>query len=191
MRKNIIAILFLIFSTAQAISAIHLVSVTSSSYVPANVSVMLGDTVRFVWQAGNHPTSSLDGEWTTFTMDQNHTQHDLKMNNSGVFNYQCDFHASFGMTGVINVAPVLGNKISKTSKVRMYPNPATEFVNIELSDVVADEVEILSLCGHPIVTEPISGNAKVLTFNIPSGEYVVSIRRKGEVIETRKLVVGK
>lgn len=189
MKANVLTFVILLSSFA-ANSTVHVVTVRNFAYDPSTINAFVGDTVRFIWESGIHPTSSLDAEWPTFTISSSHTEHDIKMSNLGTFEYQCDSHVSGGMTGVITVDPLLGTKTGLSSKVKVYPNPAKERVSIDLADVIADEVQIVTMCGHIVHTEFISGSVRSFHTDLPLGRYLISVRRKGEVVETRKLIVG-
>ena len=74
-------------------------------YVPANVTCLVGDTIRFVWVSGFHPTRSLDGTTIPLVnMDGSggiNSVYKIKMLTAGTVPYECTAHA--GMTGTITV----------------------------------------------------------------------------------------
>lgn len=74
-------------------------------YVPANVTCLVGDTIRFVWISGFHPTQSLDGTTIPLVnMDGSggiNSVYKIKMLAAGSVPYECTVHS--GMTGTITV----------------------------------------------------------------------------------------
>lgn len=106
-----LSLLILTAFAFKANATIHIVLADNFFYAPATVTVEEGDTVRFQWVAGNHPTSSTTGDWTTFIafpLNSGAPTFDLVMSDEGTYNYQCDFHAGLGMVGTIIVNPGAG-----------------------------------------------------------------------------------
>ncbi|MBI1193533.1 MAG: T9SS type A sorting domain-containing protein [Bacteroidetes bacterium] len=89
-----------------AFATVHVVNALNFFYSPDVITVNTGDTVRFQWVAGSHPTSSTSGDWSSFVffpLNASQPQFDLVFNNPGTYNYQCDFHVSLGMIGTVVV----------------------------------------------------------------------------------------
>lgn len=74
-------------------------------YVPANVTCLVGDTIKFVWISGFHPTQSLNGTTIPLVnMDGSggvNSVYKIKMLTAGSVPYECTAHG--GMGGVITV----------------------------------------------------------------------------------------
>ncbi len=74
-------------------------------YVPANVTCLVGDTIKFVWVSGFHPTQSLNGTTIPLVnMDGSggvNSIYKIKMLAAGSVPYECTAHG--GMTGTITV----------------------------------------------------------------------------------------
>jgi plastocyanin len=102
-----ITLLLLSFAFAPAAFAtVHVVSALNFFYSPSSITINTGDTVRFQWVAGSHPTSSTSGDWASFVffpLNASQPVFDLVFNNPGTYNYQCDFHVSLGMIGTVVV----------------------------------------------------------------------------------------
>lgn len=95
-----------LFVPTLAFADVVVVQALNFFYSPASVTVSAGDTVRFQWVAGSHPTSSTTGDWAGFVffpLNSSQPTYDLVMPSPGTFNYQCDFHAGIGMIGTITV----------------------------------------------------------------------------------------
>jgi plastocyanin len=87
-------------------ATVHIVLADNFFYAPSSLTIDEGDTVRFQWVNGNHPTSSTTGDWSspvTFPLDAGNTSNDLVFPDAGVYDYQCDFHVFLGMVGTITV----------------------------------------------------------------------------------------
>ena len=89
---------------------VHEVIVQNIQYVPDNITVSPGDTVRFIWESGEHPTMSgtcgePDGEFSR-TVDEESPVVDWLISDdaSGIIDYYCANHCGSGMVGQINVA---------------------------------------------------------------------------------------
>jgi len=103
---RIFAFLLAFGAASAAHATVHVVSALNFFYSPDVITINTGDTVRFQWVGGNHPTSSTSGDWSSFVFfPLNSTQpvFDLVFPNPGTYNYQCDFHVSIGMIGTVNV----------------------------------------------------------------------------------------
>ncbi len=79
----------------------------------------------------------------------------------------------------------------------LYPNPATDFINIRLSKQILNEhqfiLEILDIDGRILKTQSLSNTDEKNAFQIPvqglqKGIYFIRLKRKN-LIETRKLVL--
>jgi len=86
------AILF--FVSAQA--TIHVVHVKNYQFSPSNVTALVGDTIRWVWDDGFHTTTSTSvpsGASTWNAPMQSATDiFDYKIPVAGTYNYVCSFH---------------------------------------------------------------------------------------------------
>jgi len=108
--RKILLILLLSFLTPFVVlqATIHEVEVTNFSYIPASLTIEDGDTVRYLWIEGNHPTvSGVDGNndevFTSFPMNSDNTVFDLVLPGPGEYPYFCAFHFMQGMLGSITV----------------------------------------------------------------------------------------
>ena len=112
MIKNLLATAVLIIGTlvssitmAQSTVTIQVGPGGSNTYSPADVTVAVGDTIKFVWVSGFHPTQSND--LTTIplvNMDGTggvNSIYKIKMLTAGSFPYVCTAHG--GMGGTITV----------------------------------------------------------------------------------------
>ena len=112
MIKNLLATAVLIIGTfvstitmAQNTVTIQVGPASTNTYTPAIVGCTVGDTIKFVWVSGSHPTQSADGTTIPLvTLDGSAglgSTYKIVMNTPGTVNYFCTAHS--GMTGVIYV----------------------------------------------------------------------------------------
>jgi plastocyanin len=123
MIKNLLATAVLIIGTfvssitmAQSTVTIQVGPGGSNTYSPANVTVAVGDTIKFVWVSGFHPTQSND--LTTIplvNMDGTggvNSIYKIKMLTAGSFPYVCTAHGGMGGTITVNAPFVPTNTIA-------------------------------------------------------------------------------
>ncbi|MBA3649450.1 MAG: T9SS type A sorting domain-containing protein [Chitinophagales bacterium] len=77
----------------------------------------------------------------------------------------------------------------KAAKFYIYPNPATDQLHIEATNIHNATVNILNLFGHVVLKQQFSDNASIDISNLPKGMYLINIRdEKGNVLQTEKVV---
>ena len=79
--------------------------------------------------------------------------------------------------------------ITKASTLNIYPNPASNFVNID-SGLINSKLVLLSLTGKIIAQKYTNG--KQVTFNVsnlPSGIYILQKFNKRKLVEVKKIIV--
>jgi plastocyanin len=91
------------FSNIPARAVKHVVLVGNYFFNPSAVNVSVGDTVRWVWSAGSHTTTSgtIPGgaaSWDEPITSSNNV-YEYKVTVAGTYNYVCTPHAGMGMTG--------------------------------------------------------------------------------------------
>ncbi len=94
------------FMATAAMATVHTVTVQNFFYSPSSLTINAGDTVRFQWVSGSHPTVSTSGDWVTpvfFPMNSGSPLATLVFPNPGTYNYLCDVHGGSGMVGSITV----------------------------------------------------------------------------------------
>jgi len=90
---------------------------------------------------------------------------------------------------VTSVASIDGNTIGQIS---VYPNPATNQVNFDLANNVADMITIFDISGRVIESIQINGSIESLNVeNFENGIYFYQVINNNEAIKTGKFVVSK
>lgn len=165
----------------------HVVNAMGLSFAPADITIQLGETVRWENTGGNHnvnggldvypdnPEGIFSGApapapWTwdyTFTIP-------------GVYNYQCDLHVGAGMVGTVTVEGELEPPLPLVITEIMYNDPGSED-SIEF-------IEILNVGTETINLEGLSFSSGVThTFTsqeVEAGEYFI-VSRFPDVIMDR------
>lgn len=111
-----------VFGTPGAVNSItecvaladYTVEVSSNVFTPKDITINVGETVRWVNKGGSH---NVNGTIATFAnnpegfgnaVSSAAWTYDFKFTKAGLYHYQCDPHASLGMVGTVNVvAPVV------------------------------------------------------------------------------------
>ncbi len=80
------------------------------------------------------------------------------------------------------------NENKKNGQIRVYPNPATEFLNIESEIQIDSEIQILDILGREVVTSIITNKSRQVDIaNLPAGVYFVMLKIAGEIHRERFL----
>ncbi|MGE5457176.1 MAG: plastocyanin/azurin family copper-binding protein, partial [Methanococcaceae archaeon] len=86
------------FSVTEAFAVKHVVNVQNYAFVPANLNVQVGDTIRWVWINGSHTTTSTTipvgaPAWDE-PINSSNTFYEYRVSVVGVYNYLCTPHAN-------------------------------------------------------------------------------------------------
>ena len=160
----------------------------SSNYVHDNVmrdavSATWGDPIGVDGNAGDtftkHYSYTLNGSWDTANM-----QVVAFVANSGDVNHRDVFNANeveFSALTVLSADSELVNSIS------IYPNTATDYVNIK--NAAGFDLKIFNLLGKQVLSKNnISSNEKINLTNLSDGSYFVNLTSNNNKI-TKKLII--
>ena len=110
MKKKLSIIFCAIIASFTVFAANHVVNTQGMAFAPSSLTINVGDSVTFNNTGGNH---NVNGTLSTFPSNpqgfgngspsNNIWSYTYIFTNAGTYNYQCDPHASMGMTGVITV----------------------------------------------------------------------------------------
>jgi plastocyanin len=173
-----------IFLVSNVIKAEVEVKVRNNVFIPRDITIPMGETVKWVWEEGFHTTTSGTGSadpqagalWDEFITSSD-TTFSFQFNDEGVFPYFCIPHESLDMKGTVTVeAPAgVGDDTGKNSGPfprsvdisQNYPNPfnpSTTFtVRIPEGEHTASSLRIFNLRGALVKT--------VFSERLPGGEY--------------------
>ena len=74
--------------------------------------------------------------------------------------------------------------------IRIYPNPATNQVNIDLPGVMLYSIEVYSLVGQKMYSNKTSESFIINTLNFDNGIYIIKIiDQGGEMIKTSRITI--
>ena len=78
-----------------------------------------------------------------------------------------------------------------TKDINIYPNPAKDFINIEIGTNSNEllEVEVINSSGISVLSKNIEkGLSRVNLENLPNGSYIVQIIENGSIIKNLSLI---
>lgn len=184
----LIFLVFLFFTIGQLYATIRTVTASGTVFTPATMSVVVGDTVKWVWVNGAHTTTSINVPagaviWNN-PLDSAHQSFSYIITHAGVYNYICIPHQLFGMTGTINASPngvkPVGTAVPMSYNLQQnFPNPFNPVTNIrfelpENSKVTLVIYDVQGRLASELINQQL--NAGVYNFDwdasaFPSGVY--------------------
>ncbi len=186
--KRLVTIFMLFFAFAASKADVHIIEAGKKGFSPGEIIVKTGDTIKFIRIAGDHIVKS-GGEWETFTLDGRNTEYMIVLEKSGVYPFVSSFRNEPGMNGKITVESVNSSAGREEKALNIYPNPATDVINIELHRSEVDEIAIYNLLGKSVFNISRLDNSRQIDISsIPSGVYYVVVKKDGEIIQTEKLI---
>ncbi|MCX6120121.1 MAG: T9SS type A sorting domain-containing protein [Ignavibacteriales bacterium] len=202
------AIVFLAAATT-AHATTHVIQFGGSfgeTYSPSSMNVSVGDTIEWEGSFSFHPLSSTSVPAGALSFHQaSGTVFSYPVAIAGTYLYQCDFHASLGMTGLFNAATITGvdnNQNSLRPDVfrlnQNFPNPfnPTTMISFDLPFQTSVSIKVYNLIGQEVATilnENMDAGSYSKIWNaasIPSGVYLYRLQA-GTFTETKKLVLLK
>jgi plastocyanin len=204
--RSLYALLLALPLSLQA-QTIHQVQVGGSTvggtppfYNPQNLTINVGDIVRWTNTSGTHNvngSTSLfpanpqsfssgnpqSGNWTfefTFTI-------------AGVYNYHCtqQGHSAtqFGSITVLNPTVVAERT---ANSINLFPVPAADVLTLDLGDLKMDRAEIVMLDGRVMASQGVNGQTMVhmSTAALPAGNYILRLVAVDGNVMTRPFIKG-
>jgi plastocyanin len=186
--KNIyILILFFLLVNTKTFGKIWVINNSGETFVPAELTINLGDTVKFVldlihqvrevsqetWQSSG--TTELAGGFSTPSGGGQILP--IKLG-PGTHYYVCVPHASGGMKGTIVVQNVTGITEEKfQSALFVFPNPAKNFINIRTDKgLYATFYTLNEFTGRQVLKGKLNDEITSLDIEkLPKGIYVLEI----------------
>ena len=202
-----ITILAFVFVPVTIFSqSVYVIEATNFEFTPKNITVEIGDTVRWKNVEGNHNVVADDGSFTSGSASTSSWVYDHVFTSAGENPYYCVNHGSAGGNGMAgNVTVEVPTGVAKQNGLinnfkleQNYPNPfnpktniqyaisSRQFVSLKIFDVLGNEIATL------VNEEKLAGEYEV-AFNatgLPSGIYFYQLKA-GSFVQTKKMVYLK
>jgi predicted lipoprotein with Yx(FWY)xxD motif/plastocyanin len=171
-RRSWILGLFAAMHIAAASQTSHAVSVSSNVFTPDDITINVGDTVIWTNSQGNH---NVNGTQSKFPSNPESFGNDVGagwvfshvFTIAGNYDYQCDPHASFGMTGKVKVEDLASNTVT-VNLSGMTPHVGQEMyfalIDLETGEVIDRKSEIAQESYSVILSEIQPGKAYYVDF---------------------------
>ncbi|MEO8087184.1 MAG: T9SS type A sorting domain-containing protein [Bacteroidota bacterium] len=205
MKKNIYS-LFLsaaifIACSNQSNASIVTVNVLSSSFSPADFTINSGDTIMWVWNTGNHTTTSVSvpsgaAMWDEL-INHNSTIFMYVPVETGSYDYDCTFHVSMGMIGHFTVNGSTGIATNTAALLRLsvaspviremrvqYEIPQITPINLALYDIIGNKVKNIFSATQNAGTY----SHTVDVMNLRSGIYMLRLETGDNVLSQRVVI---
>ncbi|MDD2197254.1 MAG: T9SS type A sorting domain-containing protein [Bacteroidales bacterium] len=93
--------------------------------------------------------------------------------------------------GKLNESPIHSPTYTVTKAIRIFPNPASDLLNIELPHPHLKGVaNVYNLIGQQVLSVPVNGNP-ISVSSLANGTYIVRVVSNGVIVGTQKLVIAK
>jgi plastocyanin len=187
-----------LFATTETIMA---GGTDGMSFVPASgVTISLGDTIKWVWEIGDHTTTS-----TTIPGGAAAWDHDITSVDSvfiyvptvaGIYSYKCVPHESMGMLGSFTVMDTTTGITEIPGDFQDYvlsPNPASSSIQVTYREAEPSfQIYDISgrLVGVPDLTNKTNSKAVLDVSMLAEGNYFLRIQTK-EGAQTRKFTINR
>lgn len=204
-RLNILVLFTVLLGSPATAQTVVDVTASSGAFTPSSVTINAGDTVRWTNTSGTH---NVNGTTVTFPANPESFGNALDtgwvytyvFNTAGNYDYQCDLHEAFGMTGTVTVVSTsdIGGDLAASNDVvsSIYPIPSSEFVVIELTQEVLLAntkltVVVYDLMGKEILRRESIKDAKI-TLNTEdwlNSAYVFHLMNDSRVIAAEQIIL--
>jgi len=194
----------LLLPLASAFATTFTVTIGNNFYAPVALpSLLVGDQVTFVWQAGFHPTQSDSptAAWPTFTLSASNPSITLPpFTTAGVYPYHCQAHGTptSGQRGTITVNRVGTATLDPrlAAAINIYPNPSHGQVTVQLTQKLGTDykLRLSNIIGQDVRTvalkpELTTAGLPLDLSELPAGVYFYSLVVDGKAITTKRLVL--
>jgi len=205
----LIAVILVVLSApVPSISqSLHVVVASGFTFTPSDLTIHVGDTVKWQNQSGFHNVVADDGSYTNGTASSSSWTYTRVFTSVGDSRYYCDVHGGaggLGMSGIIRVTnPTTSIKDNMNQPDRFivdqnYPNPFNPSTNIRYSlpqnGLVT--VKVFNILGKEMTTlvkrDETAGFHEVHfnASNLPSGIYFYRVQG-GNSSQTKRMLLLK
>ena len=205
---SVVLVSFLLLNTGAYSQTVHDVSVSNFSFTPAQLTIQVGDVVRWTNVSGTHNVVADDNSFTSGSPSSTAWVYEHTFSSAGSNPYYCSLHGGVGgvgMSGVVTVeaaTDVNDNDLSvKEFKLEQnYPNPFNPSTTINYQVPAASNVviKIYNVLGKEVATllneEKTAGrysinfDATSKSINLSSGVYFYRMQA-GDFVDIRKMIL--
>jgi len=153
----------------------HVDSVTKNFTVTTGVSTGL-TTVAFDWEATNGRVSFSDENVTLLSLGMENLTVSL---------------GDYSKNVRINIVDIETSVPTQTIEngITLYPNPAGEFISLNLNGINAERVDVYDITGKLLSTDNLSSEqTQIFTGNLKSGLYLLKVYNDSQNITTLKFI---
>lgn len=158
-----------------------------------DLTIDVGDTVRWTWTSINHTVTSNVGSTETFDsgfLGPIGSTYPHTFTLEGTNPYYCTFHGALSMSGTITVQNSLGLKEETISSFKMYPNPSNSTLYLKLPQQIANgNITVFDVVGKKILNKTFDEtNAVELNIsNWINGLYFIKVKSES-VYQTKQFI---
>jgi plastocyanin len=186
MKKLLLSLLLFLFGTASFCTTWTITN-SGDTFVPATLTIVIGDSVNFVVEAIHKPVEVSQATWNANGNTPLPGGFDLPFGGGfvlpallgvGTHYYVCSVHVSFGMKGTIIVQSNSGiNNIQPPLNLTVSPNPASTSITISAgSDLVGSQYMITDQAGRQVITGKLTDvTTPVDISQLTSGIYMIQV----------------
>ncbi len=178
------------------------VDASGTSFTPNSLTINIGDTVIWTNSSGFHNVNATTG---TFPSNPESFGNALasatwvfkkKFTIAGTYDYQCDAHATQGMTGqvIVQQGSVGIEDVAANSSSLIYPIPAKEEITIDLKnkDFAGLSIKLVNAEGKTVYENTkLSSSVISIDTRELNGIFFYQLLDHSGIIETKKIVVTK
>lgn len=115
---------------------------------------------------------------------------DFTSNSSATYRYYItDLSGNYLDSVTLNLTYPLGLKENKSFDLSIAPNPASDYVKVNLGNAIEGTIQVVDVLGNIVYASKAEGTEKISVANFRNGVYFVTINSPGYKTVTKKLVV--
>jgi plastocyanin len=190
--------LTLISINSNAVNHNVAVRAPSDAFTPNTLAVNVGDSITWIWAAGNHnvTSTSVPAGATSFASSTTSvvgTHYVYHVTVAGTYNYDCTIHAAMGMTGSFTATSTAGvASYNSTEATTAYPTLCTDHITFKYNGV--DRISLFNMLGESVRNTEVNAGTGELEMDLTglnSGIYFYATYKEGTLLETKKIVKVK
>ncbi len=202
MKIRVLFLLLAVSISASSFATVWTITTSGFKFTPANITIMQGDSVRFVMDQSHNAREINQDTYNTNGTTAKAGGFQVAFGGglllpadlvAGTHYYICTNHAASGMKGIITVQDPSG--ISSNNPILesvISPNPNTGNFKLELLNTGTNDsyqLVVIDITGRTVFSQEIKQSISNITLPNPlAGTYMVRISRKNAVL-TKKLII--